>query len=144
MLTNIASALEKEPSIAQNIPKLTVMGGHFHDITYQGTVLPEGIDYNLCSDPAAAVAVFSHPQIKNIVLVPADVTLQTFLTKSHLDRLRTSKHPFVQTLVKDIEQWTPKQRCDSKMYCNPFLESFSSGVGLLILMRTMLPFYTIL
>ena len=110
MLTNIASAIDKEPSIAQNIPKLTIMGGHFYDIVYQGTTLPQGIDYNLCSDPIATCKVLKNAQIKNMLLVPADVTLHTYLTESHLETLRKIDHPFVQTMVRDVQQWTPKQR----------------------------------
>ena len=60
-LTNLAAALEREPRIAERIPRLTVMGGFFHPCELGGKLVLPSVDYNLNADPQAALAVLSTP-----------------------------------------------------------------------------------
>ncbi len=62
-LTNIAVALERDPTLARRVARLTLMGGWMRGVTIGGRSLPPSIDYNLCSDAVAsrARAVVGHP-----------------------------------------------------------------------------------
>ena len=107
-MTNIYEALNREPRIAKNIRRLTVMGGCISSVEYAGRFFPFSGDYNLCSDPQASLAVLRNAEIP-IRLVTADVTLKTWLTQADMSMLRESKSPFVQALVREIDRWTPLQ-----------------------------------
>ena len=56
-MTNLAAALQRDPGFAGRVARLTIMGGHLREISYRGTVFPFGVDYNMCSDPEASLAV---------------------------------------------------------------------------------------
>ncbi|GAK30945.1 possible pyrimidine nucleoside phosphorylase [Weissella oryzae SG25] len=74
-LTNLALAMQKDPSIADLIGNITLMGG--------ALVVPGNVtaytEANINQDPQAADYVFKHA--KHLVMVGLDVTLQTLLTK---------------------------------------------------------------
>ncbi len=81
-LTNIADALKLDPSFADNIKELVIMGGAFHAA---GNVTPHA-EANIYHDAKAADAVFaSHMPIKMIGL---DATLLTLLTPENFIDLR--------------------------------------------------------
>ncbi len=82
-LTNIARALQLEPSIAQHIARLIVMNGA---VTVPGNVTPYA-EANTYSDPDAAALVFSSGM--PVTLVGLDVTMQTLLTAAHLEQWRS-------------------------------------------------------
>ncbi|MEM2876321.1 MAG: nucleoside hydrolase [Candidatus Bathyarchaeia archaeon] len=77
-LTNIASAIQEEPSLTRRIRSLTVMGGA---ITAPGNITPSA-EFNIYMDPEAARTVF-HSGMK-ITLVPLDVTMKALLKEEHL------------------------------------------------------------
>lgn len=104
-LTNIAEALRREPALARSISRLTVMGGHIRRVAYGGQVFPHGVDYNLCSDPAAAEIVLTAGIPTR--LVTADVTLQVWMNRSDLERLEDSSHPLHGALARAIRLWAP-------------------------------------
>jgi inosine-uridine nucleoside N-ribohydrolase len=111
MLTNIASAITKSPSIIKNIKQLTIMGGQLNHIIYNENIFPFGIDYNLCSDPFSAMIVFTS-EIKNIKLITADVTLRTWLTQEDYNILKkiSENSNYLKFLLKDIDNWTLIQK----------------------------------
>ena len=102
-LTNLAHAVTREPDLAGRIPRLTVMGGSLG----LGAQTPP-IEYNLCSDPEAALQVLTAGI--PTTLVPADVTTRVWLTASHLDQLRRSTSRVAACLARAIEIWNPLQR----------------------------------
>ena len=104
-LTNLAAALEREPRIAERIPRLTLMGGLFQRPEPQRTALPFSVEYNLNADPQAAVAVLSTPI--PTTCVPADVTMRTYLLDEHVRRLEASADPLLQALARLVRVWTP-------------------------------------
>ena len=104
-MTNLAAALQRDPSLASRIAQLTIMGGHVREIAYRGTVFPHGVDYNLCSDPDASVAVLSAGIPTR--LVTGDVTLQTWMTRAELDEIAESAGPLREALVAAVHEWTP-------------------------------------
>ena len=62
-LTNIATALRLDPSIAKHIKRITIMGG---TSDYYGNVTPVS-EYNVWADPEAADIVFTSPTPKLMV-----------------------------------------------------------------------------
>lgn len=107
-LTNIARLILEAPQTAAKIPQLTIMGGHLREITFGQKSFPFGIDYNICSDPAAATIVLE-AQIPTR-LVTADVTLQTWLTPEDRDRLADGAGPARAAILRALDRWTPIQR----------------------------------
>lgn len=107
-MTNVYEALKREPGIAKNIRRLTVMGGYISLVTYAGRIFPFKGDYNLCSDPQASHTVLRNAEIP-IRLVTADVTLKTWLTQADMNVLRESESPVLQALIREIDRWTPLQ-----------------------------------
>lgn len=117
-LTNLYQALTS-PSLKPHgdilIPRLTVMGVHLQPTLYGGHFLSVGVDYNLASDLVSSLYVLNETTeetsgpIGAAKWVTADVTLKTWLKTAQLDSLETSKHPFLQQLVKMIHKWTPIQ-----------------------------------
>jgi purine nucleosidase len=106
-LTNLAAALEREPRIAERIPRLTVMGGFFHRCELGGKPVPPSADYNLNADPQAAVGVLSTPI--PTTYVPADVTMRSHLLEEHVRRLEAGADPLLQALARLVRVWTPIQ-----------------------------------
>jgi hypothetical protein len=58
-----------------------VMGGFFHPCELGGVPVPHSVDYNLNSDPQAAVAALSTPI--PTTYVPADVTMRSYCWRTH-------------------------------------------------------------
>lgn len=85
-LTNIALALQKEPSIAPKIKEAYILGGSFH---VAGNITPV-TEYNIWADPEAAKIVLNSDA--KITLVPLDVCENNrfadgMLTRDHLAEL---------------------------------------------------------
>ncbi len=107
-LTNLALALAKDPDFAARVGRLTVMGGHLRRVEYRGRVFPFGVDYNLCSDPHASLAVLRSGIPTR--LVTADVTLRTWLCEADVQSLEKSARPLHGALARAVRLWTPVQR----------------------------------
>jgi purine nucleosidase len=106
-LTNVARALAIDPKLPERVAGLTVMGGHVRSVKLGGSELPPGIDYNLCSDPEATVAVLGAGFATT--LVTADVTLETWMGPGDLTRLDAAG-PLARAIAAMTRQWTPVQR----------------------------------
>ncbi|MBZ5961498.1 nucleoside hydrolase [Leuconostoc gasicomitatum] len=74
-LTNLATAIKKDPAVATLIGNTTLMGGA---LTVPGNVTPF-TEANIHQDPEDADYAFTHQ--KNLTMVGLDVTLRTLLTK---------------------------------------------------------------
>ena len=83
------------------------MGGHVRSVRLGDKELPHGIDYNLCSDPEATVAVLGAGF--RTTLVTADVTLQTWMGPADLARLEGAG-PVACSIAAMLRQWTPVQK----------------------------------
>jgi purine nucleosidase len=105
-LTNLARALALDPELPKRVAGLTVMGGHIREARIGDLRCRPGIDYNLCSDPEASVAVLGAGFATR--LVTADVTLQTWLTEADLARLEAAGR-VPRALARLIRIWTPWQ-----------------------------------
>lgn len=106
-LTNLAHALALDPDLPARVARLTVMGGHIRRVAIGETVCPPGIDYNLCSDPEAAMCVLGAGFPTR--LVTADVTLQVWMTEAQRAQLAASPRAVPRILSRLISSWTPRQ-----------------------------------
>jgi purine nucleosidase len=106
-LTNVARALALDPKLPRRVRGLTVMGGHVRRVAIGELVCEPGIDYNLCSDPEASVAVLGAGFETR--LVTADVTVQTWLRESDVARLEAAGG-LPRVLAGLVRIWTPHQR----------------------------------
>jgi len=106
-LTNLARALALDPELPRRVRGITIMGGHIRRVAIGERVCEPGIDYNLCSDREASVAVLGAGF--RTTLVSADVTLQSWLRASDLARLAAAG-PVARALAAQVQLWTPVQR----------------------------------
>lgn len=106
-MTNVARALALDPELPARVGGLTVMGGHIRRAAIGSKVFAPGIDYNLCSDPEASVAVLGAGF--RTTLIPADVTLETWLRPQDVDAL-AGAGAMGSALAAQIRVWEPIQR----------------------------------
>ena len=105
-LTNLARALALDPDLPRRVAGIIVMGGHIREVRIGDHVCGPGIDYNLCADPEATVAVLGAGF--RTTLVTADVTLSTWLRDADLERL-AGAGPLARALADQVRIWTPVQ-----------------------------------
>jgi purine nucleosidase len=106
-LTNLARAVALDPELPELVAGLTVMGGHVREVRIGRFVCAPGIDYNLCSDPEATLAVLGAGF--RTTLVTADVTLSTWMTTADAEKF-VRAGPVARALADQIAIWTPVQR----------------------------------
>jgi purine nucleosidase len=82
-MTNLAAALQKDPTIAKLIGNVTFMGGA---LTVEGNVTGAA-EANIHQDAEAANVVLSNPDLP-LTMVGLDVTLRTLLTKRETQQWR--------------------------------------------------------
>jgi inosine-uridine nucleoside N-ribohydrolase len=86
-LTNIATALQKAPDIANRIAKIVLMGGGY----FEGGNITPAAEFNIYVDPQAADIVFKSGA--PIVVMPLDVTHKALVTKPRNDAFRNIGTP---------------------------------------------------
>lgn len=96
-LTNLAIALTREPSIANRIRRVVVMGGAAL-VAGNATAVAEA---NIWHDPEAAQAVLEAPW--PVVLVPLDATMGHVLDEEHLASLAASETPFLRAVAASLD-----------------------------------------
>ena len=106
-MTNLALALALDPQLPRRVAGLTLMGGHVREVRIGDFACSPGIDYNLCSDPAAAVRVLGAGF--ETTLVTADVTLETWLREAEVLEIEATG-PLGARLAEQIRLWSPVQR----------------------------------
>jgi purine nucleosidase len=105
-LTNLARALALDPELPRRVAAVTIMGGHVREARIGRLLCRPGIDYNLCSDPEASVAVMGAGF--DATLVTADVTLTTWLRDADVERL-AGGGPLARELARQVQIWKPVQ-----------------------------------
>ena len=90
-LTNIATALQKEPSIAPKIKEIVLMGGALRE---GGNITPSA-EFNIFVDPHAAQIVFESGC--KCVVFGLDVTHQVLTTDAALERIKAVENKVAQT-----------------------------------------------
>lgn len=95
-LTNVALAMERYPEMVEAVQEIAIMGGVF--------ALDDYIkDTNFGLDPEAAHKVLNSGA--NITLVPMDVTTQTLMTHSDLDRIARLNTPLARFVTETFRPW---------------------------------------
>jgi purine nucleosidase len=107
-MTNLARALALDPKLPERVAALWVMGGHVRSVRLGGRELPHGIDYNLCSDPEATMAVLGAGF--RTTLIPADVTLRTWMTPDDVAQLEAAPGIFARALGEMLRIWSSAQK----------------------------------
>jgi len=85
-LTNIATAIRREPAILPRIKAISLMGGAIG----VGNRMPAA-EFNIWADPEAAAIVFECG--RPLTMSPLEVTHQALATGEVLDRLRAANRP---------------------------------------------------
>ncbi|MDM4761580.1 nucleoside hydrolase [Galbitalea sp. SE-J8] len=96
-LTNLALALQLDPTLPSRVAVVTIMGGA---AIVPGNVTPVA-EANIHNDADAAAAVLEADW--PIVLVPLDVTLEHQLDEDHRVRLLESGRPFAEALGRILD-----------------------------------------
>ena len=86
-LTNIATAILKEPRITSRIKQIVLMGGAYFEV---GNITPAA-EFNIFVDPDAAKIVFASGI--QIVVMPLDVTHKALVTSQRNEAFRQLKTP---------------------------------------------------
>jgi purine nucleosidase len=102
-LTNVARALALDPELPKRLAGLTIMGGQVRASQQGGP----SFEYNLCSDPEATVAVLGAGF--RTTLVPADVTLLTWLRDADVEQLAAAG-PLARALAEQVRRWKTVQQ----------------------------------
>lgn len=103
MQSNIAAALDRDPSFALRVPLLAVMGGVFARISVGDGELPPSVDHNLCVDAEASVRALNAGM--PTLYVPLDVTIRTRITPDHVEAMR-SGDDLCRALAQLVDVWT--------------------------------------
>jgi len=93
-LTNVATAMRREPAILPKIKAISLMGGAIG----LGNTTPAA-EFNIYADPEAAAIVFACG--RPITMCPLEVTHQALATEDVMSRLRAADRP-VATFVADL------------------------------------------
>ncbi|GMI79860.1 uridine-ribohydrolase 2, nucleoside hydrolase 2 [Hibiscus trionum] len=96
-LTNVALAIQQDPSFIKNIGQIVLLGGAF---AVNGNVNPAA-EANIFGDPDAADIVFTSGA--DILAVGINVTHQVVLTDADRDKLASSTGIFAQYLCKILD-----------------------------------------
>ena len=106
-LTNIATALEKAPDVADRIAEIVLMGGAYFEV---GNITPTA-EFNIYVDPEAADIVFKSGV--PIVVMSLDVTHKALVTRQRNDAFRALGTP----VGKAVAQMTDFfERFDKEKY----------------------------
>ena len=89
-MTNLALALQHDPSIVGKVKQVIVMGGAFGTLAHCGNVTPVA-EANIINDPEAADLVFTAAW--PVVLVGLDVTQEVVMTETFLSELQGRGNP---------------------------------------------------
>lgn len=103
-LTNVATALRREPRIAGKLVELVIMGGASRA---GGNVTPAA-EFNIHVDPHAAEIVLSSGV--PIALMPLDVTHQVLATKARRERIRNLEGRAAATVAALLEFYAKREQ----------------------------------
>ncbi|WP_425043911.1 nucleoside hydrolase [Primorskyibacter sp. S87] len=106
-LTNIATAFERAPDVAERVQEIVLMGGAYFEV---GNITPTA-EFNIYVDPEAADIVFKSGA--PIIVHPLDVTHKALVTRDRNDAFRALGTP-VGTAVAEMTDFF--ERFDKEKY----------------------------
>lgn len=98
-LTNLAHALEADPTLPERIAAVTVMGG---SALAPGNITPAA-EANVYNDPQAAASVLAADW--DLTLVPLDATMEHTLTEDDRRMLLAADRPFVRAIGEILDHY---------------------------------------
>jgi purine nucleosidase len=102
-LTNVATAMERDPEFAGRVGRLVILGGF---------LVPPGqdprIEHNFCSDVGAVEVVFR--SATPVTLLTADITQFSFVDHERLAGLRALQTPLARTMATVISIYFERKR----------------------------------
>ncbi len=101
-MTNLGLALQREPSIVENIDQLVMMGGGF----FEGGNTTPAAEFNIYVDPHAAHLAFTAGM--PIVMMPLDVTHRALATPERVQRFKdlgTAAGVSVGGMLEFFDRW---------------------------------------
>jgi purine nucleosidase len=108
-LTNVATAFQKAPDIAERVQALVLMGGAYFEV---GNITPAA-EFNIYVDPEAADIVVKSGA--PLTFMPLDVTHKVLTTQTRLDALRA-----LGPVGEAVASWTDFfERFDKEKYGSP-------------------------
>ncbi len=119
-LTNVATAIIKEPEIIGNAKEVVLMGGVTR--LCEGFNLPYR-EYNINSDPEAAKVVFNSGM--PITMVPLDVTMRAPIEREDLKRISGAKTPLTDAVASMVEYYLNLMRRDYTWLHDPLAVAVS-------------------
>lgn len=96
-LTNVGTALKREPALADRLEAIVLMGGGF----FEGGNTTPAAEFNIYVDPQAADIVFRSGV--DITVMPLDVTHKAVTTDEWLARLRAHGSPVTESVAGMLE-----------------------------------------
>lgn len=102
MQSNVAGAVDKDPSFPRRVVRLDVMGGCFAPVQLGRRVLGPAADHNLAVDPDASVRSLNAGF--EAMYTPIDVTMRAPLPLAHLEALKDGDD-LCRALVPMLEVW---------------------------------------
>lgn len=122
-LTNLAHALEAEPTLAELVADVVIMGGA---ADAPGNQTPAA-EANIVHDPEAAAAVLAADW--PTTLVPLDVTMTEIVTEAHVARLRAADTPVTRFVAAASEFYFDHYGFSSYgRRCSPCHDAVAAGV----------------
>lgn len=98
-MTNIALALDADPSLPERVVAVTAMGG---SALAAGNITPAA-EANVYNDPQAAAALLGADW--DVTLVPLDATMEHTLSESQREQLLTAPSPFARAIGEILDHY---------------------------------------
>jgi purine nucleosidase len=106
-LTNIGTAISKEPAILERVKQIVIMGGAMRE----GGNRSPSAEFNILVDPHAAKIVFDCG--RPLIVMGLDVTHQVLSTRPRVDRIRELDNPVAEATAGMLSFF---HRYDTKKY----------------------------
>jgi len=132
-LTNLAAALEQDPTLPDRVARVTLMGG--------AALVPGNItalaEANIGNDPEAAAAVFDAGW--PVVVVPLDVTMENVFEEAHRDLLATSGSPVARTVAAMLDHYMDFYRPTYGRRCSALHDPLAAAIAVGRVLPTVAP-----
>jgi len=99
-LTNVATAMQRQPAVAHAIKRITIMGGAIASLADGGGNITPNAEFNFWVDPEAARIVLRSGT--PITLSPLNVSMKTAFDKAAFDRVAAAGTPVARLIAAQM------------------------------------------